>query len=160
MLSPFTFDVPITNDSFVEPDQLFRASLVDPALDDVTVDTTPVDAVIDSGDTATVSIGSFPSAVAEGDVTGAYVVTIDNPIEGAGDLTVTWTVVNGTTEAADFDISSGSAVIAPLATSTSFTVDTATDLYVEGPEEFRAQLTGATVAGGSVDADPPDRQAE
>jgi type IV pilus assembly protein PilY1 len=154
-LSAYTFDVPITNDNFVEPDQLFRARLVDPVLDDVTVDTTPVDATIDSGDTATVTIGSFPNSVDEGDVTGAYAVNIDNPIEGAGDLTVSWTAVSGTADVAtDLDApTSGTVVIAPLSSSSSFTVDTATDMNVEGSETFSVQLTGATATDTSVDGD-------
>ena len=154
-LSAYTFDVPITNDNFVEPDQLFRARLVDPVLDDVTVDTTPVDATIDSGDTATVTIGSFPNSVDEGDVTGAYAVNIDNPIEGAGDLTVSWTAVSGTADvASDLDApTSGTVVFAPLSSSSSFTVDTATDMNVEGSETFSVQLTGATATDTSVDGD-------
>ena len=153
-LAAETFTVPITNDNYVEPDQLFQALLTNPGLDNVIVDTTPATCDIQSGDTTEASISSaIPTTVAEGDVTGAYTVSLSNPVEDAGNVTVSWTAVGGTaTVPDDFDVSTGTVIFAPLATSTSFIVDTMTDMWVEGSETFNVQLTGVT-ADPSVSGD-------
>ena len=154
-LSAVTFTVPITNDDYVEPDQLFEALLTDPSIDDVTVDTTPAGCDIQSGDTTEASISAFPSAVAEGDVTTAYDVVLTNPVEGAGDVTFSWTAQDGSaTVAQDLDTPAGNSVATgTLVSGTTFIVDTATDMYVEGPEDFTVVLSGVTAVDTSVNGD-------
>jgi len=146
--------IPILNDNYVEPDQLFQIVLADPGMDNVTVDLTPAECDIQSGDTTVASINStIPTTVAEGDVTGAYTVNLSNPVEGAGSVSIDWTAVSGTaTVPDDFDVSAGTVPIGPLATSASFTVDTMADMWVEGSETFNVQLT-AVAADSSVSGD-------
>ena len=142
-----SFTVPILNDNYVEPDQLFQAVLTAPIFDNVAVLTPTADCDIQSGDTTEASISpAIPTTVAEGDVTGAYTVNLSNPVEGAGSVSVDWTAVSGTaTVPDDFDVSTGTVTFGPLATSTSFNVDTAADAWVEGSETFSVQLTAASV---------------
>ena len=139
------FSVTINNDSFVEPDQIFNAYLTNPALNDVAVSTTPVDCTIDSGDQATASITSYPPSVSEGSTTTDYVVTLSNPVEGAGNITFDWVATNdGSADPAqDLDTPSGSCVTSgsPAAGAT-FTVTTTDDSYVEGQEDFYVQISG------------------
>ncbi len=152
------FTVGIIDDDYVEPDQIFQAFLTDPSLDLVSVvgdSSSPVDCTIASGDTTIARITAAPASVNEAAVTGNYTVELDNPVEGAGAVTISWQAIDASADVSeDLVAFTGTAnTTDDPATSASFTIATAEDVYVEGPEEFYVELTGVSAFDSSVDSD-------
>ncbi|WP_274056656.1 Calx-beta domain-containing protein [Vibrio parahaemolyticus] len=146
-----TFTIDTVDDVYAEGDEVFRVSvsgIVDSDsnpifealnLDNAFVDTTISDET-DPGpeDTVTVTM-TGPANVVEGDTTTEYTVTLSDPAPVGSIVTLAYSY---TTASGDDITETTQAIIGADGVTATFTIDTVDDVYAEGDEVFRVNVSG------------------
>ncbi|WMP08556.1 Calx-beta domain-containing protein [Vibrio parahaemolyticus] len=146
-----TFTIDTVDDVYAEGDEVFRVSvsgIVDSDsnpifealnLDNAFVDTTISDET-DPGpeDTVTVTM-TGPANVVEGDTTTDYTVTLSDPAPVGSIVTLAYSY---TTASGDDITETTQAIIGADGVTATFTIDTVDDVYAEGDEVFRVNVSG------------------
>ncbi|EGQ7821212.1 calcium-binding protein, partial [Vibrio parahaemolyticus] len=146
-----TFTIDTVDDVYAEGDEVFRVSvsgIVDSDsnpifealnLDNAFVDTTISDETAPGPeDTVTVTM-TGPANVVEGDTTTDYTVTLSDPAPVGSIVTLAYSY---TTASGDDITETTQAVIGADGVTATFTIDTVDDVYAEGDEVFRVNVSG------------------
>ena len=147
-----TVTLDVVGDAVTETDEAFRVDLIDSnnGAAFVTIGTGSASGTIRDDDTVIVpslSIAATSAAKAEGNSgTTPFTFTVTRS-SGTGTSTADYTVVHGSTTAADFSApTSGTVSFASGETSKVITINVAGDTVIEGDEAFSVQLSNATGA--------------
>jgi Ca2+-binding RTX toxin-like protein len=149
-----TVTVNVVADALIEANEFFDVVLSSPV--GATVITATASAMVINDDIHTLSIAATTPSRNEGNTgTTPFTFTVTRSV-GVGTSTVNWSVVHGTTNAADFSgATSGSVTFASGQTSRVITVYALGDTVFEGNEAFSVQLASpvnARIVNGTAGA--------